>query len=100
MAGNIILTAAYGADVKLENDPLVNLGENGLDILSLVSRPDAYLVDAIPILRYLPKWFPGAKFKRDAASYTECFRAMRDIPYNQVKDQLVFQFFYIDSSLI
>jgi hypothetical protein len=89
MAGNIILTAGYGADVKPENDPLVELGERGLNILSLIARPDAYLVDAIPILKYVPKWFPGATFKRDALVYAKCMNAMREIPYNQVKDQMV-----------
>jgi hypothetical protein len=91
MAGNIILTAAYGIDVKPENDPFVKLGEKGLDILALVSRPDANLVDAIPMLRFLPSWFPGANFKRAAKLYTECLQAMRNAPYNRVREQLVFQ---------
>ena len=29
--------------------------------------PGAFLVDVIPILKYVPEWFPGAKFQSKAA---------------------------------
>jgi hypothetical protein len=29
--------------------------------------PGAFLVDIIPILKYVPEWFPGAKFQSKAA---------------------------------
>ena len=29
--------------------------------------PGAFLVDIIPILKYVPEWFPGANFQRKAA---------------------------------
>jgi hypothetical protein len=92
LAGNIILTAAYGHDVKPDNDPLVDLAEHGNHIMTMISRPDHYLVDAVPMLRHVPKWFPGAAFQRDAESYRKHMSAMRDAPYNQVKDQMVSQF--------
>jgi hypothetical protein len=89
MAGNIILTAAYGADVELDNDPLVTLAEETLKIAELLARPGHYLVDAVPMLQYLPRWFPGATFRREAESYSKIMQHMREIPYNQVKDQMV-----------
>ena len=30
--------------------------------------PGSFLVDIIPILKYVPEWFPGAKFQRKAAT--------------------------------
>ena len=30
--------------------------------------PGKYLVEAIPALQYIPEWFPGAAFKREAAA--------------------------------
>jgi hypothetical protein len=89
MAGDVILTIAYGADVKPENDPLVELAETGVQIAITVARPGHYLVDAIPVLQYIPKWFPGARFRRDAESYSKQMTAMRDIPYEQVKENIV-----------
>lgn len=33
-----------------------------------IAVPGRFLVEAFPILRYLPAWFPGAQFKRYASA--------------------------------
>ena len=43
-----------------KDDPYIEIAEKGMD--SLVTSLDFYLVNLIPMLRYLPKWFPGAQF--------------------------------------
>jgi len=47
------------------------------------------LVDFFPILRYVPKWFPGAGFKRNAALWKVDVMGMVDIPWAIMKDPLV-----------
>ncbi|KAK1227701.1 hypothetical protein PQX77_009289 [Marasmius sp. AFHP31] len=63
-AAKIILSIAYGIEVLPENDPYVALAEEGVRILGTAQRPGAYLVESIPLLKYVPEWFPGAAWKR------------------------------------
>ena len=51
-------------------------------------------------VRYLPKWFPGASFHREAEAYRKVLNDMVNVPFDIVKRQLVIvQFFAIVSSL-
>ena len=47
MAGQIILSVAYGIDVRPEGDPFVEDAENVLQALILGSKPEATLFDTI-----------------------------------------------------
>ena len=49
------------------------------------------LVDFFPILQYLPKWFPGAGFKRKAALWKADVMGMVDIPWAMMEDPAVSQ---------
>jgi hypothetical protein len=40
-------------------------------------------------VRYVPTWFPGAKFKRDALSMKADVRVHVEAPYNMVKEKMV-----------
>ncbi|QRW13256.1 cytochrome P450 family protein [Ceratobasidium sp. AG-Ba] len=63
-AGRFIMRMTYG-HVVVEDDPLLKttkqLGEIAGEALA-----GLYWVDYFPILRYVPAWVPGAKFKRIA----------------------------------
>jgi hypothetical protein len=89
MAGRTILSAAYGASVRLEDDPLMELAERALYAITLAGRPGYYAVDAIPVLKYLPKWFPGARFKRDAETFKKDILAIRDVPFAAMQKEMV-----------
>jgi len=45
-------------------------------------------VDIIPVLKYLPIWFPGAGFKRQAEQWKKTVDAMYELPFNEVKAAL------------
>ncbi|RYP09137.1 hypothetical protein DL765_008562 [Monosporascus sp. GIB2] len=69
-AGAIILKMAYGYTIEPhEEDPLVSIADRALSQFSAAFVPGAWLVDTIPILRYLPDWMPGAGFKRTAKEW-------------------------------
>jgi len=59
----IIMRAAYGFDKIGYNNEMMNDAEKLLSMFSEVVVPGRYLVNHIPILRYLPSWFPGAGFR-------------------------------------
>ena len=59
------------------------------DIASDVIMPGRYLVEALPALRYLPAWFPGASFKRKAAVASRRLSDIIQRLYSAGKEKLV-----------
>ncbi|TFK49671.1 cytochrome P450 [Heliocybe sulcata] len=87
-AGAIILQITYGYEVHDGDDPIVNIVDKATDQFSELVRPGAYLVDTLPILRYIPDWFPGTKFKQIAHAYAGTLRSMVDVPFRLTRDQM------------
>ncbi|KAG6375615.1 cytochrome P450 [Boletus reticuloceps] len=87
-AGAIIFEVTYGYTVQEEKDPFVELVEKVMAIGSLIATPGAFLVDFIPSLRYLPEWFPGASFLRDAKKYNQLLMDSVLKPHQYVVDQM------------
>ncbi|KAF8992253.1 cytochrome P450 [Cyathus striatus] len=81
--GGIILSLAYGIDIKKTDDPFVNLAEEAIRTLGIAAVPGTFLVDIIPALKYLPEWFPGAGFKRTAREWKKLALASRDMPFEE-----------------
>lgn len=48
MAGRIIMRAAYGIDIKSENDRYVQIAEHSLQALCATVNAGSYLVDSLP----------------------------------------------------
>ncbi|KAJ7723816.1 cytochrome P450 [Mycena metata] len=88
-AGAMVLHLTYGYKIKEQgNDPLVDLADKAMTEFSEITRPGAFLVDVMPILKYVPSWFPGARFKRLAKMYTKSCDDMAEIPLAYVKEQM------------
>jgi len=50
----------------------------------------AFLVDIIPILKYVPEWFPGAKFQKKAAMICGNTPArIRNVPFAATEKLMV-----------
>ncbi|KAH9983872.1 cytochrome P450, partial [Russula vinacea] len=88
MAGQIILSVAYGIDVRPEGDPFVEDAENVLHALVLGSKPEATLFDIITWLLHMPSWFPGAGFKRCARKWRPIVDNALQTPHDKVKGEL------------
>ncbi|PVG03918.1 cytochrome P450 [Serendipita vermifera] len=86
--GAVITKLTYDYDMKQDNDPYVDLAEKVADNFSQSAAPGAWLVDIFPWMRYIPDWFPGAKFKRLAKEWKAMNELMLSMPYNQVKAQM------------
>ncbi|OJT03486.1 O-methylsterigmatocystin oxidoreductase [Trametes pubescens] len=76
-----IMRIAYGIEVAERNDEYVAMAEEGLAAFSSLLVPGKYLVELLPAMRFLPKWFPGARFKRDAAEARIIVHRLRDTPW-------------------
>ncbi|KAJ6471942.1 putative monooxygenase [Mycena sanguinolenta] len=69
--GTIIIRIVYGHYVSANDDLFLTLGRASMDIFSRASEPGVWLVDSIPMLKYLPSWLPGAGFLTLAQSWSE-----------------------------
>ena len=89
MIGGIALTLAYGFPIQTRNDPLITFVGDSFREISRVALPGTFLVDFIPLLKYVPAWVPGAGFQNVAKSCQESCRSMRDVPFEASVQHMV-----------
>ncbi|KAJ4499744.1 cytochrome P450 [Lentinula lateritia] len=89
MIGAIIIGVAYGVQVQPKNDPNIDAAARMYGVLNTVLLPGAFLVDTLPILQYIPSWFPGASFKRKARAWYGVRKETVLPPYMQVKQAMI-----------
>ena len=58
---------SYSIKIQPYEDPYIKIAEEASAAIGELMIPGAFLVDIIPILKYVPEWFPGAEFQRKAA---------------------------------
>ena len=91
----------YGIAVHEADDPYISLAEDVFKGFTEAGIPGAFLVDMIPILKYVPSWFPGAGFQKKAARWRDSLNAMSEKPFRHVQEQLVqVQFLRAHGSLL
>lgn len=83
------MSTAYGYDIQPKKDYFVSLAEDAVSRLSFAMLPGAALVNAIPIMQYLPSWFPGAGFQKIAAESREVTRRMKEVPFQWAENNIV-----------
>lgn len=88
-AGAMILKIVYGYDVKPGSDHLVDIVDRTMANFNRISRPGAYLCNYLPLMRFIPSWFPGGGFKNEAKAYRKTHMDMINIPFTLVQDQMV-----------
>ena len=79
----------YGIAVQESDDPYISIAEVVMNSGSEAAIPGAFWVDFLPILKYVPSWFPGAGFQRKAAYWREAINTMAEKPFRHVQEQLV-----------
>lgn len=87
--GALSIAIAYGIDVNSKNDPNIHYAEQAVKGLAGAANFGAFLVNSIPMLKYVPSWFPGAAWKRQAQVWNDWTLKMRDIPFQQSLKRLV-----------
>lgn len=83
------MTTMYGYDITPTDDHFITLAEQAVSKVSESVFPGAAAVNAIPILRYLPSWFPGAGFHRFGKETKVLTDEMQDMPMKFVKESMV-----------
>ncbi|KAG9048562.1 hypothetical protein FS837_012503 [Tulasnella sp. UAMH 9824] len=86
MLGETISELTYGA-VK-HYDGTDYLAEHAKHFAYSKQAAMGYLVDLFPLLRFIPSWFPGAKFKRDAQKWGQHAAELRKILAEGVEQRM------------
>ncbi|PPQ99406.1 hypothetical protein CVT24_005393 [Panaeolus cyanescens] len=85
----IIMKVTYGITISDDDkDPWMTTIFESLQSIAKAGIPGLYLVDHIPILKYIPSWFPGAEFKREAERGKKVTDRLVMKPYEAVKESL------------
>ncbi|KAJ7224128.1 cytochrome P450 [Mycena pura] len=82
MVVSIIMMVTYGHHVSNEEDEFVEMAQKVMENLSMSLQPNRFLVDSLPLLRYVPQWFPGAKFQRLAAEARLSLHQFLNAPFS------------------
>ncbi|CAE6500431.1 unnamed protein product [Rhizoctonia solani] len=83
-----ILSSVYGYTVKNTDDPLVRDNATLVENFTVAAIPGNFLVNFIPWLKYVPQWFPGAKWKRTIVEWRRLKERVMNEPYEQAKAQI------------
>jgi hypothetical protein len=93
MAGANIIAIAYGLEAQPENDPIIRMAEAGNRSVTEAGVPGAFLVDSLPILKYVPEWVPGAGFQKRAREWRKLAEEVLEMPFKGAKSRIVSRFF-------
>ncbi|KAH8103709.1 cytochrome P450 [Phellopilus nigrolimitatus] len=81
--GELILMIVYGYQAAEKDDPYIELVEKGMN--AAAEAENFFLVNAFPILRHLPEWFPGTKFLQIAKEGYRLSQNMIYEPFEMAK---------------
>ncbi|EMD37512.1 hypothetical protein CERSUDRAFT_114153 [Gelatoporia subvermispora B] len=83
--GAIILSTLYGIDIQDKDDKYIEIAEKAMEGASEGFVPGSFMIDYIPVLKYVPAWFPGAGFKRKAAIWKAWAHDLVHVPWQNLK---------------
>ncbi|KAJ3754463.1 cytochrome P450 [Lentinula raphanica] len=88
MSGSVSMDIAYGMKPQEKDDPFIACSERAVAGVVRAFVPGAFLVDMIPILKYVPEWVPGANFQRLARQWKKETDDTFDLPWAAAKERI------------
>ncbi|KAF9261712.1 cytochrome P450 [Marasmius fiardii PR-910] len=84
LASGLSLELSHGLLVQESGkpDPFINAAVQSIEGLGAAGLFGSYLVDYLPILKYIPSWFPFAGFKRTASKWRQSVDIAGTVPYS------------------
>jgi hypothetical protein len=90
LVGSTALSMTYGINVLPYNDPYIKIAEQAAEAIIELLVAGTFLVDIIPILKYVPEWFPGATFQHKAASLRKHASSIRNATFAATEKSMVY----------
>ncbi|TFL04704.1 cytochrome P450 [Pterulicium gracile] len=90
LASAVVLEDVYGLQVKPSGtpDPFIRAATGAVEAMGAAGIYGTYLVDYLPILKYVPSWFPGAEFQSAAKKWRESTDVAASVPFKLVKEAM------------
>ncbi|CAE6444282.1 unnamed protein product [Rhizoctonia solani] len=86
--GSVTFRLAYGYRPSSDQDPFFVNAVEATDNLFSAMMISNFLVNAFPVLSYVPDWFPGSGWKQTARKWREHKNHAVDAPYEWTKQQV------------
>ncbi|KAF8190347.1 cytochrome P450 [Mycena galopus ATCC 62051] len=90
MASGLALEISFGLQVQPSGqpDPFIAAAKQAVEALIETGLFGTYLVDFLPILKYVPAWFPFATFQRQAKKWHKSSDIAAHVPFNVLKSKM------------
>ncbi|KAF5325488.1 hypothetical protein D9619_009914 [Psilocybe cf. subviscida] len=88
MSAAVVMSTTYGYDIEPKRDYYIEIAEEAIQRMAMAALPGAAMVNHIPILRYLPTWFPGARFHKLAAETKLLTTQMKEMPFKWTQERM------------
>ena len=85
----MLLRVTYGVEPSETNDKYFRMVESVINVGDNIAVPGRYLVEAFPLIRFIPSWLPGGSFKRYAAHAKASIEIALDELFNTAVNGLV-----------
>ncbi|KAK2462692.1 hypothetical protein APHAL10511_005308 [Amanita phalloides] len=91
LSAAVTMSMTFGYDVATggREDHYVSMAEQILAAATKLCHPSGTLINAIPFLRHVPPWFPGAQTQRWAAEVKKLSMAHKNEPFDEVKEKML-----------
>ncbi|KAJ3562503.1 hypothetical protein NP233_g9530 [Leucocoprinus birnbaumii] len=86
--GGFSLSMTYGTPVQRQRDPLVHFAEEVFNNLLGAGAPSKYMVNVIAPLKYIPEWFPGSGFKKEAKKIRSQLDHLMEEPFRETMGKM------------
>ncbi|CAE6493909.1 unnamed protein product [Rhizoctonia solani] len=87
--GSATFKLAYGYRHTSDQDPFLLNAVEATDNVFSATMMNNFLVNAFPVLSYIPSWLPGAGWKRTAQKWRQHKNHAVNAPYEWTKQQVV-----------
>jgi len=85
-AGAFIMLTTYGTGPGKEQDALIDEAKTVVERFSVAATPGNWIVDFIPVLRYVPAWVPGFGFNATGKEWRAQLEHLVNSPFDKVKE--------------
>ncbi len=87
--GGISTAMTYGLPVRRTRDSLVETAEKAFQAISVAGGAGTYLVNVLPVLKYVPGWIPGVTFKKAAQEIHTQTYSLMELSYQKALKTMV-----------
>ena len=84
-----VLDVLFGYTAADDGDEMMAIVDDALDWTGEAFTPGKYLIEALPILQYVPPWFPGATVQKLIVYWRSTVMRLKEEPYRRVKEAIV-----------